>query len=259
MTVNSNLSIQRQLTYWVWVNHTISQCSKWGKGANHVTIIIASLVKDNSIELWQCTQIHLFKGNLPAEYEWIASFHSAASGEKEQIMLRTIIASLVKDNLVWIMTRYTQIHLFKGNLPAEYEWITSFHSSQCSKWGKGANHVSIIIASLIKDIALNYDSALKLIYSIFKGNLPAEPEYEWITSFQIVASGENSNYHSMTRQGYLIELLQCTQIHLFQGNLLPEYERITVQRVGKMSKSSYHYHSLSPRLSPLKRGEERAW
>ena len=58
---------------------------------------------------------------LLAEYEWIASFHSAASGENEQIMLRTIIASLVKDNLVWIMTRYTQIHLFKGNLPAEYE------------------------------------------------------------------------------------------------------------------------------------------
>ena len=27
------------------------------------------------------------QGNLPAEYEWITSFHSAASGEKEQIML----------------------------------------------------------------------------------------------------------------------------------------------------------------------------
>jgi len=32
-------SMHWQLTRWVWVNHTISQCSKWGKGANHVTII----------------------------------------------------------------------------------------------------------------------------------------------------------------------------------------------------------------------------
>ena len=33
------MSIQRQLTRWVWLNHTISQCSNWGKGADHVTII----------------------------------------------------------------------------------------------------------------------------------------------------------------------------------------------------------------------------
>ena len=33
-----NTSIQRQLTGWVWANHIISQCSKWGKVANHVTI-----------------------------------------------------------------------------------------------------------------------------------------------------------------------------------------------------------------------------
>ena len=34
-----------------------------------------------------CTQIRQFKGNLPAEYDWITQFHGAAIGEKEQIML----------------------------------------------------------------------------------------------------------------------------------------------------------------------------
>ena len=33
------------------------------------------------------SQIHLFKGNLPTEYERITPFHSVASGEKEEIML----------------------------------------------------------------------------------------------------------------------------------------------------------------------------
>ena len=30
--------IKGQLTDWVWANHTISQCIKWGKGANRVII-----------------------------------------------------------------------------------------------------------------------------------------------------------------------------------------------------------------------------
>ena len=34
-----------------------------------------------------CTQICLFKSNLPPEYERIGPFHSVASGEKEEIML----------------------------------------------------------------------------------------------------------------------------------------------------------------------------
>ena len=34
-----------------------------------------------------CAQIHLFKGNLPAEYKRTTPFYSVASGEKEQIML----------------------------------------------------------------------------------------------------------------------------------------------------------------------------
>jgi len=37
--MHSNTSIQRQLTSWVWLNHTIWRCSKWGIVANHVTII----------------------------------------------------------------------------------------------------------------------------------------------------------------------------------------------------------------------------
>jgi len=35
--MRSNTSIQRQLTRRVRLNHTISQCGKWGKGATHVT------------------------------------------------------------------------------------------------------------------------------------------------------------------------------------------------------------------------------
>jgi len=61
-----------------------------------------------------------------------------------------------------------QIHLFKRNLPAEYKRITPFHS--VSKWGKGANHVTII-SSLIKDrLSLRMCTQIHL----FKGNLPAE-------------------------------------------------------------------------------------
>ena len=44
-----------------------------------------------------CIQIHLFKGNLPSEYEQITAFHIVASGEKEQIMLP--ITSLIKNRL----------------------------------------------------------------------------------------------------------------------------------------------------------------
>ena len=120
--MHTNMSIQRQLTSWKWISRTISQCSKWGKGANHVTII-------KSLHLSRidtCTQIHLFKGNVPAEYRWITPFHSVASGKKEQLMLP------LADHLThqgWSITMWTQIRQFKGNLPAEYDWITQFHGA----------------------------------------------------------------------------------------------------------------------------------
>jgi len=65
-----------------------------------------------------CTQIRLFKGNLLAEYDLIAQFHSVASGEKEQIMLP------LSDHFThqgWTNTTCTQIRLFKCNLAPEYE------------------------------------------------------------------------------------------------------------------------------------------
>ena len=140
MTVHSNLSIQRQLTRWVWVNHTISRCSKGGKGANHVTIIIASLVKDNFIELWQCTQIHLFKATYQLSMSESHHFTLQQVGKRSKSI---IIASLVKDNFIELW-QCTQIHLFKATYQLSMSESHHFTVQQGGKRSKSCYHYQSI-------------------------------------------------------------------------------------------------------------------
>jgi len=60
------------------------------------------------------------------------------------------------------MTMCTQIHLFKATY-----WlsISESHISQCSKWEKGANHVTIIRVLHSSRIDYHYICALKYVYS----------------------------------------------------------------------------------------------
>ena len=82
--------------------------------------------------LYPCTHICVFKGNLPAEYDWIAKFHSVASGEKGENHV-TIIRSPHVSKIDY--------HYMHSNTSIQRQltcWVwLNRKISQCSKWGKG--------------------------------------------------------------------------------------------------------------------------
>ena len=68
----------QQLTDWVWVNHIIWRCSKWEKGATHVTII-RSLHSSRIL----CTQIIMSTQRQLTDWVWVNHTISQCSkGEK---------------------------------------------------------------------------------------------------------------------------------------------------------------------------------
>ena len=183
------MSIQRQLTRWVWLNHTISQCSNWGKGADHVTIIRS--LHSSRIEY------HYVHSNTSIQRQltyWVWGNHTISQHSKwgKGATHVTIIRSLIKDRvslcaLKYLYSKATYILSIGGN----------HTSSQHSKWEKGATCVT----SLIKDrLSLH---AHKHVYSK-ACNL--HPENESVAPVHSVASGEKEQImlqlsNHFTRQG----------------------------------------------------------
>ena len=92
--VNSNTSFQRQLTNWICVNHIISHRSKWGKGANHVTII-------RSLHPSRINYLHSYMSIQRKLTFWVRTNHTISQCSKWRKGANhvTIIRSLVKDRL----------------------------------------------------------------------------------------------------------------------------------------------------------------
>ena len=169
--VYSSTSIQEQLTDWVWVNHTISQCCKWGKGVNHVTII-------RSLYPSRIDYVHSNTSYQRQLTSWVWTNHTISQSSKwgKGANHVTIIRSLppVKDKLSLHAIKY--VH-------SKETYRLSMSESQCSKCGKGANHViSQLHLSRIDYCYVHSNTSIQRQLTSW--------ECEWITPFHSVASGE---------------------------------------------------------------------
>ena len=169
--VHPYMPIQRKLTNWVWANHTISQCIKWGKGANHVTII-------RSLYPSRIGYVHPYMSIQRKLTSWVWANHTVSQCSKwgkEQIMLPlSDHFPPVKDKLSLHAIKY--VH-------SKETYRLSMSESQCSKCGKGANHViSQLHLSRIDYCYVHSNTSIQRQLTSW--------ECEWITPFHSVASGE---------------------------------------------------------------------
>ena len=80
----SNVSVQRQLTSWVWVNTPVDSVPNWEKEQNN--LCQTTYHSQHSI-LTRYDQMYLYKGNLPAEYELVHQFIVYQVGKRNKIIM----------------------------------------------------------------------------------------------------------------------------------------------------------------------------